>query len=137
MTLPHGIFFAILLINTVYSVRFFGPMIHRDGWQWAADATLLSIYGLLMWSLGDSVWFSFFVTILFIVATLKYVLGRHSIPSHVLHRKVIIDLSGALMGSAALGASLLGYANESAWVLAGVFALANMYLLFIRPMYRT
>lgn len=137
MILPHAIFFIALFFNTALSVRFFMPLIPRTASQWIIDAILLIIYGALALSLSDPLWFPFLATCLFIVATAKYVLLLGTIPyPQTLTRKILIDLLGTVACAAAWGTALLGYPLESAWALATIFAFANLYLLFINPMYR-
>jgi hypothetical protein len=74
----------------------------------------------------------------FVAAPIKYVLMLDHVPHHgFLKRKLLIDLSGtALCALALLGAVLLGYPLVSAWALAIVYTIANIYHLVINPMYR-
>lgn len=136
MSIAHGAFLAVLLLNTVFSIRFFGPMIRRDAWQWLLDGVLLAIYAWVVLSVGQAVAFPLAATALFVVASLKYVAAWDSIPHHVLRRKVTIDLSGAVLCVAALVTAVAGYPLLAAVGLAIIFALANVVVLWLRPMYQ-
>lgn len=133
----HIVFIAVLLINTLFSVRFWRPLQPKEFSQLFIDAALLMLYAVLAFCAGQGVDFSFFATLLFIVATAKYALMLEKTPhSRTIKRKILIDLAGALLCAAALLGTLMGYAEFSATALAAVFASANVYLLWHRPMYR-
>jgi hypothetical protein len=136
MNIAHAAFLAVLVLNTIFSIRFFGPMIRRDRWQWLLDGGLLAIYAALALSIGQGVVFPLAASALFVVAALKYVAAWDSIPTHVLRRKVTIDLCGAVLCVAVLAASIVGYSYAAAVALAAIFALANVVVLWLRPMYR-
>jgi hypothetical protein len=136
MIAAHVAFFAVLVLNTVFSVRFFGPMIRRDSWQWLVDGALLLIYAGLALSIGQGTAFPFAAAALFVVATLKYAAAWQSIPDYVLKRKITIDLSGAILCLAALGVALAGFPLAAAVAMAALFAAANVVVLWLRPMYR-
>ena len=92
---------------------------------------------MLAFSFAEPIRFNILVIALFIVATLKYAHLRCKIDYPVLLRKKIrIDLLGVCMG---VGAFILTLAESSIvgiWSLAVIFGIANIYLLFIEPMYR-
>jgi len=135
--LPHSIFYYVLVLNTFFSIRFFSDILEPSPRQTAVDTILVVLYIVLAYSLGNAFAFSLAATCLFLVATAKYVIELDSNPHvSVLKRKISLDLLGAALCASALGGTLMGYPLESAWTLAAVFALANVYLLFIRPMYR-
>jgi hypothetical protein len=136
MRTPHLIFYLILLLNTFFSIRFFFPLIERDWKQLLVDGLLIAQYILLVYAIGAPIFFPFLLLIFFTTATLKYALALPGLHPFVLRRKIIIDLLGVLLSAATLGGVLIGYPLESTWGLVGVFALANAYLLLIRPMYR-
>jgi ABC-type nickel/cobalt efflux system permease component RcnA len=118
-------------------VRFWRPLQPKEFSQLFIDAVLFGIYGMLAFSVGRGIDFSFFATLLFIVATTKYAFMLEKTPhSRTIKRKILIDLAGALLCAAALLGTLMGYAEFSAMALAAVFAGANVYLLWHKPMYR-
>jgi hypothetical protein len=99
---------------------------------------LVVVYFALGLSIGREWAFPFFALCVFVAAPIKYTLMLGHVPHpEFLKKKLLIDLSGtALCALALLGAVLLDYPLTSAWALAIIYSLANVYLLFIRPMYR-
>jgi hypothetical protein len=80
--------------------------------------------------------FAVVATLLFAAATLKYVLLLPVIDRHdILSRKIAIDGLGLAMCVAMLIGTLFVDALWSAWIAAVAFAIANVYLLTIKPMY--
>lgn len=135
--LPHVIFYVVLVVNTFFSIRFFSRIAPENKSQVAIDTVLVLLYLALAFSMGDPLAFAFFALCLFIAASSKYPLLLLVIPqTNVLKRKILIDLMGTAVCAAVLGATILGYASQAAWVAALGFTLANVYLLLIRPMYR-
>lgn len=136
-TAPHVLFYTVLVLNTFFSVRLFAAIQPGTLSQYAVDLLLVLTYTALAFSIGDPVGFAFFALCLFAAATPKYamMLGvvRHD---RLLKRKVLIDLCGTIMCTIVLGGTLFGYPLASAWALGGIFAAANVLLLYIRPMYR-
>ncbi len=134
---PHTIFYAVLVINTFFSIRFFSRIAPEDRSQVAIDTALVLLYLALAFSLGRAIPFAFFALCLFIAASTKYPLLLLVIPqTNVLKRKILIDLMGTAACAVVLGGTILGYAFGSAWAAAISFTLANVYFLLIRPMYR-
>ncbi len=135
--LPHSIFYALLVLNTFFSVRFFSGILVPSSRQFVVDAALVILYAALAYSLGNPAGFPLAATALFGFASLKYIIELGSNPyTAVLKRKITIDLLGAAFCAAIFVGALFGYPLESAWAFATIFALANVYLLLIRPMYR-
>ncbi|MDZ4227337.1 MAG: hypothetical protein U1D26_02550 [Patescibacteria group bacterium] len=135
---PDALFYAIILINTFFSIRFFTRITPPSRAQNLIDAALVVSYLALAFSLGHEWAFIFFALVVFIMAPIKYVLMLGVVPMEsLLKKKLLIDLAGTVMCAAALiGAVLLDYPLTSAWAMAIIFTLANIYLLAIRPMYR-
>jgi len=135
--LPHFIIYAVLVVNTYFSIRFWGALQPNDFRQLLIDAVLVLAYLALAFSMGEPTYFSLAALCLFILAALKYVLmrGRTSYGA-VVERKIRIDALGALSCAVLISGMLLGYALEATWLFAIGFAIANVYLLLIRPMYR-
>lgn len=136
--LPLGIFYATITMNTYFSVKLFASITPPENkLQHIMDLLLVVFYLLLVPSFPYPTAYMFFALCIFITAPIKYALLLTVIPyEHLLKRKILIDLLGTSLCAAVLGGALLGYPLESAWVLAVVFLLANIYLLAIRPMYR-
>src|SRR3989344_1408128 len=127
--LPHFIIYAVLVLNTYFSVRFWGGLQPKDSRQLLIDAALVGAYLALAFSMGEPTYFAF--------ATFKYVLMRGRTPYEaIVERKIHIDALGAFGCAIVIGGIFLGYALEAAWLFAIGFSLANVHLLLIRPMYR-
>ncbi len=135
---PNALFYAVIVINTFYSVRLFARIAPSSFSQTAVDGLLVLSYLGLAFSLGREWAFPFFALCIFVAAPIKYVLMLGVVPhSDLLRKKLLIDLSGtAMCAIALLGAVFLEYPLTAAWSLAIFFSLANIYLLAIRPMYR-
>jgi hypothetical protein len=133
------VFYGILLLNTYYSVRCFAALAPPDNrLQRLIDLTLIGIYASLAASLGEPLRFVGTATVLFAVATLKYtvLIGRVSADA-LLARKLRVDALGTIACAWALGGMLGGHPSEAAWLLTGACAVANVYLLWVRPLYRS
>jgi hypothetical protein len=75
--------------------------------------------------------------VLFIVAAAKYSLMLYEIPhTHLIERKIRVDLLGALLCAMVLATMNAGFVLQASWALAVVFAIANVYVLGLRPLYR-
>ena len=135
--LPHFIIYAVLVLNTYFSVRFWGGLQPKDSRQLLIDAALVGAYLALAFSMGEPTYFAFAAFALFALATFKYVLMRGRTPYEaIVERKIHIDALGAFGCAIVIGGIFLGYALEAAWLFAIGFSLANVHLLLIRPMYR-
>jgi hypothetical protein len=135
--LPQAIFYAVLVLNTYFSIQFYAKIEPRNASQATIDTILVLIYIVLGLSLGHPVVFTVAALCLFIAAPVKYMLMLGKIPYEALLRKKIrIDGQGTALCAAVLLGTLAGYGPASAWVLAVLFSLANIYLLLVRPMYR-
>ena len=67
----------------------------------------------------------------------KYSLMVDEIPHpHLIQRKIRVDLLGALMCAIVLAFMNAGWILTAAWSMALVFALANIYVLGLKPLYR-
>src|SRR3989344_1693059 len=135
--LPHFIIYAILVLNTYFSIRFWSALQPADIRQTLIDGVLVLAYLVLAFSMGEPMYFAFAAFALFALATFKYVLmrGRTSYEA-IVERKTGIDALGALACAVLTLGMFLGYPLEATWLFAIGFTLANVYLLFIRPMYR-
>lgn len=135
---PNALFYAVITVNTFFSVRLFARIAPPSLSQLLVDGLLVLAYLGLAFSLGREWAFPFFALCIFVAAPIKYVLMLGVVPhSGLLKKKLLIDLSGTtLCVVALLGAVFFDYPVAVAWGLAIVFSLANIYLLAIRPMYR-
>lgn len=133
---PELIFFLVLVLNTFYSVRLYAAIQPDDLVQAFVDVVLVVIYAWLALSLSTHVEFFLAATILFIAATPKYMLMRGKIPyDALLRRKVKIDTTGIALCALCFALAYFGHSFAAAWTLAIAFTAANIYLLWIRPMY--
>jgi hypothetical protein len=134
---PTALFYAVLVVNTWFSIRFFSrlPPVDRD--ESAIDGLLTVLYIGLALSIGRVVPFIAIAATMFFVAVAKYSLLRPvlNLP-RTLGRKMAIDALGGLLCLAALFGALAGFEWASAWALALVFLVANVFLLLVEPMYR-
>ncbi len=133
------IFIILLLINTYYSVSCFSR-VHpaRTQLQQSIDVVLGLLYISLICSGADIPLFLLSVTIFFIIAAIKYVMGIAQSPYRsLLQRKVLVNLMGAV---AVLLTFMLGSRYGFSYSMQGwavLYAVANVYLLWYRPLYRT
>jgi hypothetical protein len=137
-SLPLFLFYIILLINTYFSVKFFTELIPDSSlFQRFIDTILVLAYVNVAFSMGSIVLFEFALVLLFIVASAKYTFLLGEIPHNkLLRKKILIDLLGAGFAALSLGGALFWDAHLSAWVFTILFALANIFFLAIKPMYR-
>ena len=137
-SLPLVIFYTLLVINAYPSIRLFAGIVPQDNGQHAlADIIIFISYLFVAASLGQPLQFALCALVLFIIAAGKYALMLHEIPyPELLQRKLRADLLGAGLCAIALVVMLLGHILEGAWILATVFALSNVYILGIKPLYR-
>jgi hypothetical protein len=137
ISLPLALFYAVLTINSYFSVIFFATFISPDdALQRVADVILVVSYGVLSFTFGDVEQFAFCALALFLFTMMKYTLLLTKSPHvHVLRRKITINIFGSLLCLVALGIAFTGHGAPAAWTLALVFSLANIYFLCIRPMY--
>jgi hypothetical protein len=133
----HVLFYSVITLNTFFSVRLFARIQPENISQLLIDLVLVACYVALALSIGHPLAFAAAALGIFIAAPIKYILMRGLVPyPALLARKITIDLLGTALCASVLGAALLGYEVEAAWVFGAVFALANVYLLAIKPMYR-
>jgi len=137
LALPLGLYYATITINTFFSIQIFSAITPKDFWQIIFDATLVLSYCALAFSFGSVLTFSFISGILFLVAIGKYVhLNRLISFPAFLRRKIFIEKLGALLSFSTFIVAAFGFVALAAWILGGVFAIANVYFLVFRPMYR-
>ncbi len=135
--LPHAIFYAVLTLNTYFSVRFYSRFTPASFFQSGIDCALVTAYIGLALSIGLPTSFALFALAVFAIAPAKYIhlLGKTPYDA-TLRRKIRIDLLGTSLCVAVVSLTLAGFAVSAAWILSGLFTVANIYLLMINPMYR-
>ncbi len=133
---PHVIFYAVLTLNTFFSVRFYTSFTPPSLFQSFIDIALAAAYIGLALTIGIPLAFAFFALTVFTIAPAKYahMLGRTAHDA-TLRKKILIDLLGTVMCVFVLGLTLVGFEQKAAWILAALFTAANIYLLAIKPMY--
>ena len=135
---PLFLFYSVLIINTHISIRLFASLVPKENKvQNALDIILFALYIYLIVREEALRWFFFYVTILFCIASIKYTLLLNEIDQpQLLKRKITWDALGVLLGLATLGGIMTGYIATSLWFCSITFLIANIYLLFINPLYR-
>lgn len=134
--LPHILFFVTLLLNTFYSIRFYAAIQPNDIGQAVIDILLVAAYVALAVSLGEPLAFVVNAFLIFILAPIKYILMLGKIPHMaLLLRKIKIDATGTALCALWLAAASAGFTLASAWMAAVLFIGANIYFLWIKPMY--
>ncbi len=132
-----SIFYLTLLINTYFSVRAFATITPRGNWiQGLCDFLLGLCLAIMPLVFNSPVNFVLINLFLFIIASLKYVfLVSLTGFSKLLYRKIRIDILGILLCALCLTGILFGFAYWSLKFFAFIFLLANVYVLFHRPLY--
>src|SRR5262245_33382178 len=72
VVLPHVLFYAILTLNSYFSIKVFASIQPRHMTQLLFDALLAIIYVALALSIGQAVFFALAGLFVFVVATPKY-----------------------------------------------------------------
>lgn len=134
----YAIFYALLLVNTFFSIQYFSEIIPTDiALQRVADGTLVLCYAAIAIAMGYALYFGLFLLLLFIVATLKYWSAEPVVvDTRLLTRKVKFDFLGVLMALLFLTITLFGYPRPAVIALDVVYGIANVYLLFVKPLYQ-
>lgn len=134
---PLVLFYALLIFNTYFSVKTFASITpHENLLQHAIDMLLGLCLFVIPFQFNSPLHFALWMTLLFIVAALKYIL---LIPiagySRLLYIKIRIDSLGVLMCFLGLWGILSGYAYISTVIWVAIFFLANLYVLWLKPHY--
>ncbi|MDO8664775.1 MAG: hypothetical protein Q7K44_04510 [Candidatus Liptonbacteria bacterium] len=135
---PLVVFYAALLTNTYFSVCSFASITpKRHMGQHLIDAILAACMALLAFNFNSILNFTIISTLLFIIATLKYIfLVKIAGYSKLLYMKIRIDTLGILFCFLAVIGTLLGYGQQISVIWSIVFVLANIYVLWWEPHYR-
>jgi len=128
----------MLVVHAYYSIRAFASITPQTSIsQNSIDIILLTLYIVMGTNVASYYNFAFFAFLMFVVASIKYILLQKKIGQKtLLKRKTRIDIIGAFGFAIALLCIILGYSRESAWALVVAFAATSVYLLIVRPLYR-
>ena len=130
-------YYIVLVINTFFSIRVFSMITPKNAVQTLFDGAAAIFYFGLAFSFNSTATFAFVSVGLFLLAVAKYVHLKSLMPSSaLLRRKIALNTLAGLLSLFSLALALLGFSEIAAWVLGVVFALANVYVLAIKPMYR-
>jgi hypothetical protein len=134
---PHGVLYALILLNTFPSIRIFASIQDpRDAFQNGVDIALGFSYVALVLSLGRPWAFPAATVLMFSLATAKYMhlRGRTAHP-RLVRRKTVVDILGAVGAGAAMVASAFWEPSLIHWLWAAGFALAQVHIFLVRPLY--
>lgn len=135
---PAILFYTMLVWNDYYSVQHFSKIIPPDkASQVFIDILLVIIHFASVLFFGNPFLFTIAITILFILAVLKYAGDLPSVKnSRALYRKVKIDALGALISALALAGMFWGYPWQSTMIWTGIFVGSSIYVILINPLYK-
>ncbi len=134
---PLVLFYAVLVLNTYFSVRCFASISHK--WelkQEFVDVALVIIYIIMALNFNSVQSFVVVSNLLFIVAILKYILLAETIGySKLLREKIRVNAFGILYCFLALIGILWGYGRQVVLIWSIGFAIVNVYVLLLKPLY--
>jgi hypothetical protein len=129
--LPHAIFYSVLVLNTYFSIRLFHHLSTSRRDQQTSNVVLAAAYCLLPVFMGRSPFFELIASLLFALATFKYVLLYRSEKLRIIKRKLQIDLMGCALCVSSFLAALHDHPVAGSWVLSVVFLIGSLYLLYV------
>lgn len=135
--LPIALLFDLILLNTFFSIRMFASVTSpRDHMQNTVDLGLMLLYVWMTTAIGDARLFASACTLMFALATYKYLLLLGHIPHRrLLRHKIQIDAIGTVGAFVAL----LGISFCSPilflWLWAIGFAIMQIDIFVLRPLY--
>jgi hypothetical protein len=135
---PAILFYAMLLWNDYYSIEHFSKIIPPGKTsQVVIDVVLLVLHFVSTFLFANPFLFTISMTILFILAVLKYAGDLPSVKnSRALYRKVKIDALGALISALALAGMFWGYPWQSTIAWTVIFVCSSVYVIIINPLYK-
>ncbi|HEY5220717.1 MAG TPA: hypothetical protein VIJ29_01020 [Candidatus Paceibacterota bacterium] len=135
---PPILFYALLVWNDYYSIKHFSKLIPPNKTsQVVIDIALVVLHFVSVLFFSNPFLFTIAMTVLFILAVLKYAGDLPSIKnSQVLYRKVKIDALGALISALALAGMFSGFPWQSTIAWTVIFACASVYVIIINPLYQ-
>ncbi len=135
---PPIVFYAMLVWNDYYSIQHFSKLIPPTKTsQVVTDIALVVLHLISVFFFSNPFLFTITMTVLFILAVLKYAGDLPSIKnSRALYRKVKIDALGALISALALAGMFLGYPWQATIAWTGIFVCASVYVILVNPLYK-
>jgi hypothetical protein len=135
---PPMLFYGMLVWNDYYSIEHFSKIIPPGKTsQVIIDFILVALHFASIFFFGNPLLFAVAMTVLFILAVLKYAGDLPSVKnSRALYRKVKIDALGALISALTLAGMFLGYPWQSTIIWTAIFAGASVYVILINPLYK-
>lgn len=133
--LPLIIIYAVLVIDTFFSIRFFAAITPTSAAQNALDGLLAAMYILLALNFAQPTRFMFITATLFGVAVLKYVILYQRNHARTITRKIRIDVLGGVVFLLAAGALWFFPVPAVSWTLVGLNVVANIDVLWRHPLY--
>ncbi len=135
---PLVFFYAVLVVNTYFSVRVFSTITpQHNSSQKRIDFVAVILYLCLATQFENPLNFTALASMLFLACIIKYTLLTDVIPNHrkFLRRKIILDWLGVLLCILAVIGVAANYSHITTIFFAFTNALANIYLLIIKPFY--
>jgi hypothetical protein len=134
---PVVLLYAVLLINTYFSVSHFSKIIPANVFpQKMIDAALVVFYLVLAATLDDPMLFMFALTVFFAIATFKYTSALPLVAEPArLYRKIKVDALGTIGSAFTLCGVLFVSLSVATALWTIVFGVASIYLLFVNPLY--
>jgi|GEM_PF-2552657 hypothetical protein len=135
---PTILFYTMLVWNDYYSIEHFSKIIPPGKTsQVVVDIILLLLHFVSVFFFGNPFLFAIAMTVLFILAVLKYAGDLPSVKnSRALFRKVKIDALGALISALTLAGMFMGYPWQSTIAWTAIFVGSSIYVILINPLYR-
>lgn len=134
---PLVVFYAVLILNTYFSVRTFASITPKENLgQHLIDLILAACLVLIALNFNSILNFIILTMLLFIVATLKYIYLTQLVGySKLLYMKIRIDTLGILFCFLAVIGTMWGYGRQVSIIWLITFVLANVYVLWGNPHY--
>ena len=134
-------FYLLLIVNTYFSLLFTETTYRvRDTLDVALSIVLGACYLLLPWLVGDSVRFHCCLALFFGVAAIKYTSWLRLLDARFfLRRKITVNTCGAMLSAIVVsGIAMSGqrYSMEITVAALGIYAIANVWVLIVDPLYR-
>lgn len=132
------LFYVMLVWNDYFSIKHFSKIIPPNkNSQVVIDTLLVGLHLVAVFFFTNPFLFTITMTILFILAVLKYAGDLPSVKnSRALFRKVKIDALGALISALTLAGMFMGYPWQATIIWTGVFVGASVYVIIINPLYK-
>ena len=136
--LPDVLFYAILVIHTYFSVRFFSTVIPQNLWQIVTDLALVVVYCALALSFGNGFRFISVALCLFAVAIFKYVpsLSQPHLNA-LMSRKIKYLLGGVSLAIYSLIIAFVANDVVATWFFVVIYTYFTYIILLIERMYGT